>query len=233
MESVSNNTSNDDVFTNRDQRVLNLLTCGRIDAFEKTGIYKRAVEGNMDFLPKRLEHLPGDHRLVLATRILQRSFESKEDTTSYIDKSFGEHFMAFTNLLILGSDPDYQSDDDEPFCFDTSGTQVETEEESPLAIDLSPVEIDSSYFSEESENEIESKESESEGSSAIESKTSESDIEESSKDEHQIENEEKIRLGAILRRKMNARVSLPTTKNKPFLVLMNSNIVRYNRCARA
>ena len=82
---------NHDWYTKGDQRLLELLEEGKIERYDQTGIYVCAVKNRLDFLSNKVEHIPCDQALALATKIFQGRFKEKEDALSHLSTHFADN----------------------------------------------------------------------------------------------------------------------------------------------
>ena len=64
------------------KKILNFLRKKKIKRYNQTGLYVRAVKDRLQFLLSKVEHIPGDQALALATKILQSRFENNCQHTS-------------------------------------------------------------------------------------------------------------------------------------------------------
>ena len=105
-------------FTKKEQKLLKFLEKDKILNYEKTGIYKRAVKGRLDFLVSKADHIPRDHALALAMKIIQDRFESQEDASIFLSDHFGENYTIFVDNIGTCIEVDSSSSDDKSYYSD-------------------------------------------------------------------------------------------------------------------
>ena len=116
--SKMNPTTDQHRWTVVDEKRLKLITEGKIESLDKTGIYKRAIKSRFEWFEVRLSNISNRHALALAMKVLQDNFDSLEDATDFIATEFQResilHFID-DDAESAGSDDDdsyFSSDDD-------------------------------------------------------------------------------------------------------------------------
>ena len=71
-------------FTKKEQRLLECLEKGEILRYDKTGIFKQAIKGRLEFLVSKVEHIPPEHALALAMKIFQDQFDSSREASIFL-----------------------------------------------------------------------------------------------------------------------------------------------------
>ena len=75
-------------WTKADQKLLERLESGKVESYEKTGVYKQAVEGRLQFLATQLENIPQSHALALAIKVLANAYSSKKEALDFVSIFF-------------------------------------------------------------------------------------------------------------------------------------------------
>ena len=131
-------------WTVADEKRLSLISKGKVESLNKTGIYKRAIKSRFEWFEIRLSHIPSRHALALAMKVLQDNFDSFEDATSFIVTEFPrENILHFVDddAESAGSDDDDSyfssnddsSDDDSPLTSrELSSNDDSSDDDSPL-----------------------------------------------------------------------------------------------------
>ena len=155
-------------WTKGNERLLVHMAAGKIENYEKTGVYKRAARGRIDFVGCKIDHIEKDHALALAMKTLQKYF-TKEAALEHISSEFDKDFTAFlddqigpgdtpVDLSTLSDDDEsYHSDADEQAASSSSNrrtrprneTSDESSDESLLSEDADSISDHGCFFGEE------------------------------------------------------------------------------------
>merc|ERR1712197_49974 len=95
-------------WTNENERLLKGLKNKKVESYESTGIYKRAVESRLEFLESRIDNIPEPHAVALAMRVLQK-WASKEDVLQMVEDTYDSDYKTIPSLLT--DDLSEESDD--------------------------------------------------------------------------------------------------------------------------
>ena len=104
--------------TKKEQRLLEFLEQGKILNYEKTGVYKRAVKGRLEFLLSKLEHIDSTHALALVMKVFQDNFQCQEDATLFFEENFNKNYTSFVDDIQACDELDSCSSDDESYYSD-------------------------------------------------------------------------------------------------------------------
>ena len=97
-------------WSKKDEKLLKTLEAGKIRKYEKTGLYKRAVEGKKEFMVRKLQALPKDNALNLIMACFKNYFVTREEASNYILDFFDSDIMDWFDES--SSDEESPNDDD-------------------------------------------------------------------------------------------------------------------------